>query len=62
MQSWPAVGSDRAQEREADTEVIQQVGAVTGKFGLVALELGPRDHVERVWQFRGGASTLRRAQ
>ena len=46
VQSRAAVRPHSAEEREADTEVVQEIGALTGKFGLLNLEVAPRDHAE----------------
>ena len=46
MQPWPAVSPHCAEERQADPEVIQQVGSLTGKVGLLGFEVSPRDHDE----------------
>jgi hypothetical protein len=43
--------------RKADTVVVQQVGSLTGKFGLLGLEVAPRDRVERAWQIQNCLST-----
>jgi len=46
VQSRAAVWPHCAEEREADTEVVKEIGALTGKFGLLNLEVAPRDHAE----------------
>jgi hypothetical protein len=59
MKPRPAVGPHSAEEGQADTVVVQQVGSLTGKFRLLGLEVAPRDHVERAWQIHNGLSTAR---
>ena len=46
MQSGPAVSPHCAEERQADTKVIQELASLTGKVGLLGFEVSPRDHVE----------------
>ena len=46
MQSGPAVSPHCAEERQAETKVIQELASLTGKVGLLGFEVSPRDHVE----------------
>lgn len=50
MQPGSAVGPHRAEKRQADPEVVQQLGSLAGQFRLLALKVAPRDHVELGWQ------------
>ena len=60
VQPRAAVGSHGAEEREADAEVVQELGALTGKIGLLILEVTPRDHAEPAWQIHESLSTAQR--
>jgi len=57
VQPRAAVLPDSSEEREADTEVIDELGTLTGKFGLLNLEVTPGDHAEPAWQIPKFLST-----